>query len=59
MSNSEREVELAYLVGDGVYSLQDVKLLASIQGLDFEHVEQVYARLYESEQCVNEGYCHA
>ena len=58
INNHEVETGIASKINDGVYDWQQARLIAELQDLSFKRILQIFGRIYESEQCINEGYCH-
>ena len=54
----EFEKNLAIAWNDGVYTDKQAKLSAEIQGLNWANITVERSRLYEIDQCANEGYCY-
>lgn len=59
ISNNESETNIAVMLIDGDYSWTQAKRSIEVQGLSLDNVERIFGRLYEQEQCANEGYYHA
>lgn len=58
MERQEFEHNLAVAWNDGHYTDSQAKLSAEVQGLNWANITIVRSRLYEIEQCANEGYYH-
>lgn len=54
----EFEYNLAVAWNDDKYTDSQAKLSAEVQGLNWANITVERSRLYEIEQCANEGYCH-
>jgi len=58
MNNLESETRIATMLIDGEYSWDQAKRSIDLQELSLGSVEKIFGRMYEREQCANEGYYH-
>ena len=58
LRDSVRETNIGAMWFNGDYTENQARRSARLQALNFKAIEHIYGRMYEQEQCANEGYYH-